>query len=104
MQSLAHSHPIAPQNFSNGIYCDVCRRPGGIFRGVCYSCPSCNIDICQGCYNQLRMINDNKHYHKLYLEKRNFICNVCRGRYPNSDSMYCSACDYDICMKCYISI
>lgn len=104
MQSIAHAHPLAPQQFISDLYCDICGRQGGDGRGICYSCPSCNIDICQGCYNQLKMITTNWHNHRLLLAKRNFKCNECGMFYEYKDSMYCESCDYDICMRCYISL
>ena len=45
MEGIRHSHPIAPQNFIIRLLCDICRREGGPFRGTCYSCPLCDIDI-----------------------------------------------------------
>ena len=104
MQSIAHAHPLAPQQFVSYLNCDICDRQGGDGRGICYSCPSCNIDICPGCYNQLKMITTDWHKHQLLLTKRDYTCSECGESYEYKDSMYCKSCDYDICIGCYISL
>ena len=104
MQPLAHKHPIAPQQFHKGLGCDLCYLMGDTSHGKCYSCRFCDIDLCEGCYNQLILCPKNKHNHILYLTKRDYGCNICRKLFQNTISMYCSSCDYDVCMNCYISI
>ena len=104
MQPLAHKHPIAPQQFHEPLICDLCLLQGGSTHGMCFSCRLCDIDLCEGCYNQLILCPNNKHNHILYLAKRNYICNICGNSFKNNISMYCSFCDYDVCMNCYISI
>ena len=90
--------------FSSDIICDVCKRKGDS-AGLTYSCTSCEIELCENCYNQLDNLPNNRHNHSLLLRKRNFICDICHLNEPKVKrlSMYCSSCDYDICMKCYLS-
>ena len=105
MQYIPHSHTLGRQTFTKNIFCDICDREGGNPGAICYSCPSCDIDICEGCYNQVMMIDPNmKHNHELKFEKKNFICDLCDNTYNNTVSMSCSRCDFDICLKCFILI
>ena len=99
-----HFCSLGIHQFSPDIICDVCQRKGDS-TGLAYSCSSCEIELCPTCWSKLSdKLPDKRHVHKLYLRKRNFICDICHENKPNTKrlSMYCSNCDYDICMKCYL--
>ena len=60
------------------------------------------MDICQICCNKLLCSPQKNRHHQLYLTKReNWHCDLCQKRGQNI-SMYCSKCDYDCCIDCYI--
>ena len=100
-QTIPHVHPVVSQNFTSRYRCDMCKRLGD--GTICYSCRQCDMDICQICCNKLLCApQKNRHQHQLYLTKRqNWNCDLCRKRGQNL-SMYCSMCDYDCCIDCYI--
>ena len=100
-QTIPHVHPVVSQNFTSRYRCDMCKRLGD--GTICYSCRQCDMDICQICCNKLLCApQKNRHQHQLYLTKRqNWRCDLCQQRGQNL-SMYCSMCDYDCCIDCYI--
>ncbi len=96
---------LAPQKFHSGVACNVCFRIGGPDCGNGISCPICNIDICEGCSNQLKY-GQNRHCHKLYLNRRQFIWNLCRRKFKGDQGTfrYYQQCNYDECMEYSITI
>ena len=100
-QTIPHVHPVVSQDFTSRYRCDICKRLGDEI--ICYSCRTCDMDICQICCNKLLCApQKNRHQHQLYLTKReNWHCDLCQKRGQNI-SMYCSKCDYDCCIDCYI--
>ena len=100
-QTIPHVHPVVSQNFTSRYRCDMCKRLGD--GTICYSCRQCDMDICQICCNKLLCApQKNRHQHQLYLTKRqNWRCDLCQKR-GETLSMYCSKCDYDCCIDCYI--
>ena len=71
-QYIPHKHILVPKSFHNNLICNICLRQGGPNNGIGITCPLCNIDICEGCSNQLKY-GQNRHCHKLYLNRRQFI-------------------------------
>ena len=100
--TIPHIHPIKAQTFSNNLRCDICGVSGN--GTICYSCRTCDMDICQNCCGKILYAPlQNVHHHQLYLTKRNnWVCDNCKSRGKNL-SMYCSKCDYDCCTNCYIN-
>ena len=100
-QTIPHVHPVVSQLFNSNYICDMCKRRGD--GSMCYACRLCDMDICQYCCSKLLYApQKNRHQHQLYLTKRNnWVCDLCRGR-NKTLSMYCSICDYDCCIDCYI--
>ena len=100
--TIPHIHPIKAQTFSNNLRCDICGVSGN--GTICYSCRTCDMDICQNCCGKILYAPlQNVHHHQLYLTKRNnWVCDNCKSRGKNL-SMYCSQCDYDCCTNCYIN-
>ena len=104
MQNIVHKHPLSSQQFHEPLKCDLCGLKGGPNHGICFSCPSCDIDFCEGCFNQLNLCPNNKHDHFLVLERRNYKCDKCGNNYNDKVSIYCSNCDFDVCLNCYITV
>ena len=62
-----------------------------------------NLPIVVPCHNQHPLINC-KTPGRAEISKF-WICNNCRGSYSyNVPSFYCTACDYDLCQKCLLSL
>lgn len=102
-QYVPHKHVLSETTFYETLACDVCHRRGGSSHAKCISCPTCNMDICEACFKQLRFA-PKKHNHTLYLTRRDYICNLCRKKYLKIyDSLYCERCNFDICTNCAIT-
>ena len=73
-QTIPHVHPVVSQDFTSRYRCDICKRLGD--ETICYSCRTCDMDICQICCNKLLCApQKNRHQHQLYLTKReNWHC------------------------------
>lgn len=94
-----------------------------------YYCTKCDYDVCGNCMkklsdeekypllyykysnnNNITKINNKNHSHPLIycITSRNrnpisWICNKCHRNYKEGSwSFYCSLCDYDLCVNCYI--
>ena len=68
-QTIPHVHPVVSQDFTSRYRCDICKRLGD--GTICYSCRTCDMDICQICCNKLLCApQKNRHQHQLYLTKR----------------------------------
>jgi len=103
-QYIPHKHILAPIKFHSGVICNICFRQGGPDQtGI--SCPSCNIDLCEACYYQLKCAH-NRHCHKLYLSLGDFTCNLCKRKFKDNQGTrrYCQKCDYYECMECSIKM
>ena len=86
-QTIPHVLPVVSQDFTSRYRCDICKRLGD--GTICYSCRTCDMDICQICCNKLLCApQKNRHQHQLYLTKReNWYCDLCQKRGQNI-SMY----------------
>jgi len=106
-----HIHPLILTNerinpdYNEGWLCELCddniRNP---FQKS-YHCEECLFDICEKCFNyiKIRIPNKNIHNHELNLEIRNdfWMCNICNKKYYKRRSWYCDICDFDVCVFCY---
>ena len=112
--------------------CDICKNHDHPFLGNTYSfhCHSCKYDLCLNCLEKhngnkinnmmLEQVNGNKkkkmyvlsHNHHLFLSNKedkkfgdgSWICDICKVGFTGYIySFRCQACDYDVCLKCYIN-
>ena len=78
-QTIPHIHPVVSQDFTSRYRCDICKRLGDEI--ICYSCRTCDMDICQICCNKLLCAPQKNRHHQLYLTKReNWHCDLCQKR------------------------
>ena len=98
-------------NHETNWICDLCFRN---YENKIWSfyCTNCDYDICLSCAKKFmpkdEFINKigikvDEHQHNLVyiVSNRNWICNLCRGEYPNFiPTYYCSKCDFDVCRTC----
>lgn len=89
----------------NDICVFCCAR---IFNKMGYTCESCNLILCENCYEKIFINDDNAnnlHKHNLILKFRNdWSCDICKRYYKNKYSCFCESCDFDVCYKCYYNL
>jgi len=85
--------------------CDICSKPGGLYRFRCTVCP--DYDNCFQCYatryhsHHMKMVNENT----INTTKKAITIFTCDGcQRANADIRYrCSdSCDFDFCSNCYL--
>ena len=74
-----------------------------IFNKMGYICESCDLVLCENCYEKIYIYDvNNFHRHNLILKFREeWFCNICKQCYKNKYSCFCESCDFDVCYKCY---
>jgi len=110
-----HMHPLTNTSTNAGLYkngwqCDYCDRHNP--QAYRWNCMACSFDLCSTChFSNNVLLLPSTHPHRLSLLPavcsgvyyRGYDCDKCSVHSKSGYRMNCTACQFDLCMKCFIN-